>query len=337
MADKIILSLQAESTKRSYATFSAAYEAFRANRPHSEAIVLMFLTEESKKKAASTLWTTYSLVKKYLLLECAFDLGGAPRISEFLKTLSRYHKKKKAPAFSRDELFRYLLEAPSTGRDLVYQLVTLTGFYDGLRSCELVALTWADISMAAEGVLVNIAKSKTDQAGVGAVKLLPSNQEPLLCPLKYYTMYKSLVPATEGRLFLRFQDGKFIKAPIGKTMIAGVPRVIATFLGLENPHLYTGHALRVSSATVLADQGANSLTLKRHGRWKSEAVAEEYLRASKQVRGETASLLSGSVSTVQGFKDSQKQASSTAIIFTNCVFNGQVTLQTDASDNTKPE
>jgi integrase len=332
MADKIVLNLQAESTKRSYAKFSSAYEAFRAGRPHSEAIVLAFLTEESSSKAASTLWTMFSLVKKFLLLECTFDLGAAPRISEFLKTLSRYHKKKKAPAFSRDQLFQYLRGAPSMGRELVEKLVVLTGFYGGLRSSGLVALTWADIVFTAEGILVNIARSKTDQAGIGVVKLLPTHQEEALCPVKYYTLYKTLVPSTEGRIFLRFQAGKFTRAPLGKSTIAAIPRAVATFLGLKNPHLYTGHALRVTSATVLADQGANSLALKRHGRWKSEAVSEEYLRGSKQVRTETAALLSGSTLTLSDNGNVQKKTSSTSISFTNCVFNGATIFQNNAPD-----
>jgi hypothetical protein len=44
--------------------------------------------------------------------------------------------------------------------------------------------------------------------------------------------------------------------PVGKNTIAGVQKQIATFLGLENPGSYTGHALRVTSATVMADEGA---------------------------------------------------------------------------------
>jgi integrase len=44
---------------------------------------------------------------------------------------------------------------------------------------------------------------------------------------------------------------------------------------------FTGHSLRRTSATLLADSGANILTLKRHGSWKSNSVAESYVSASK--------------------------------------------------------
>ena len=328
MAERIILDHQALSTKRYYEKCSKTYEEFRKDMPHSEAVVLAYLTEESKTKVASTLWTVYSHVKKYLSLECSFDLGDSARISDFLKTLSRFHKKKKARAFSRDDLFRFLREAPNIGRDLVHKLVAITGFYGGLRACELTALTWEDVVFSQEGILIKIVKSKTDRAGIGSIKLLPKHDEKELCCLNYYTLYKSQVSISAGRLFCQFQNGKFIKAPLGKNTIASVPQAIATFLHLDNPELYTGHALRVTSATVLADQGANTLALKRHGRWKSEAVAEEYVRESKSVRTETAALLAGATTTLStGTSPDESQAITNTVSFMNCVFSGPVIFQ----------
>jgi integrase len=154
MAEKTILDLQSASTKQCYARAARLYEDFRRNEPHSESTVLAFLSEQATTKAAATLWTIFSLVKKYLLLERNVDLGTSGRITDFLKTLSRHHKKKKAIAFNRDELFRYFRGAPSTGRKLVVKLIALTGYYGGLRSSELVALCWEDINFAQEGILV---------------------------------------------------------------------------------------------------------------------------------------------------------------------------------------
>lgn len=144
---------------------------------------------------------------------------------------------------------------------------------------------------------------------------------------------KAQISSPDGRLFRRYKDGKFTKAPIGKTVMAGIPRAIATYIGLDNAHLYTGHALRVTSATVLADNGANSLTLKRHGRWKSNAVAEEYMRDSKHTRNETAALLSGFSLAPSANKGPHQQEINTNIIFTNCVFNGPTSLHTVVPNN----
>jgi hypothetical protein len=91
-------------------------------------------------------------------------------------------------------------------------------------------------------------------------------------------LYKGQISSPSGRLFCQFQNGKFIKTPLDKNLIASAPEAIATFLGLENPKLYMGHAFWETSATVLEDQGTNTLALKRHGQWKSKAIAEEYVR-----------------------------------------------------------
>lgn len=52
---------------------------------------------------------------------------------------------------------------------------------------------------------------------------------------------------------------------------------IAKFLSLENPESYTGHCFRRSSATILVNSGTDLLALKRHGGWRSSAVAEGYV------------------------------------------------------------
>lgn len=111
-------------------------------------------------------------------------------------------------------------------------------------------------------------------------------------------------------------------------MIAYVPRTIALFLGLSDPNLYTGHALRVSSATTLADEGADILELKRHGRWNSNAVAEEYVRESKFARVDAASKLSGSSLTLDtSISKASVGDHSGKNLFPNCVFNGPVYIQ----------
>ena len=47
----------------------------------------------------------------------------------------------------------------------------------------------------------------------------------------------------------------FVDAPIGKDILTGVPRWVATWLGKEDPLLFSGHSMRRSSAS----NGANNL------------------------------------------------------------------------------
>ena len=57
---------------------------------------------------------------------------------------------------------------------------------------------------------------------------------------------------------------------------------------------YTTHSFRRSAATALADSGVSITNLKRHGRWKSDAVAEGYIDNSAPLLEEKMNLLNGS-------------------------------------------
>ncbi|KAJ8974628.1 hypothetical protein NQ317_011949 [Molorchus minor] len=59
-----------------------------------------------------------------------------------------------------------------------------------------------------------------------------------------------------------------------------IPNVVASYLKLPDVACYTGHCLRRSSATLLADAGVDITTIKRHAGWKSTTVAEGYVENS---------------------------------------------------------
>ena len=72
-----------------------------------------------------------------------------------------------------------------------------------------------------------------------------------------------------------------------------IPRDIATFLKLEEPERYTGHSFRRSSASWLADGGADKDTIMRHGGWKSATVAEGYVETSEGNKKQIAAQIFG--------------------------------------------
>lgn len=86
--------------------------------------------------------------------------------------------------------------------------------------------------------------------------------------------------AKTNRFFLQYRNGKCINQVMGKHSIAKVPKEIAKFLQLPEPHTYTGHSYRRSSTTIAADAGASIEELKRLGKWKSSSVAEGYIQDS---------------------------------------------------------
>lgn len=118
------------------------------------------------------------------------------------------------------------------------------------------------------------------------------------------------------RFFVGYRNGSCTVQPVGINTFGAIPKNIATFLGLENPKKYTGHCFRRSSATLLADSGAELTTLKRHGGWKSSTVAEAYIESSienktriaKQILGDKSDGASTSTITTATYSLSQEVA-----------------------------
>lgn len=99
-----------------------------------------------------------------------------------------------------------------------------------------------------------------------------------------YRKYIKLRPtnAVSTHLFLNYRNGKCFQQVVGKGAIGKWPSKIATYLKLEEPNDYTGHAFRRTSATFLVNKGVDVLGLKRHGGWRSSTVAEGYVEDSLQ-------------------------------------------------------
>jgi integrase len=107
----------------------------------------------------------------------------------------------------------------------------------------------------------------------------------MINPDNFYHIYKKyaiLRPnnVSTTRFFFNYRDGRCSQQVIGINSFGSMPKTVALFLKLKDPEYYTGHTFRRTSATLLADFGADLLTLKRHGGWKSNTVAEGYVEDS---------------------------------------------------------
>ena len=137
-----------------------------------------------------------------------------------------------------------------------------------------------------------------------------------------------MVPSGIDCLWIKFNNecGKFVHAPLGHNKLSKIAQSVAVHLNKPDPSTYTGHSFRVSCATALADAGISTLNLKRHGGWKSESVVEEYVRDSKKLKIETASLLSQTIK--------QPTPLTSTVTFNNCVFNNcKIELENSSSES----
>lgn len=110
-----------------------------------------------------------------------------------------------------------------------------------------------------------------------------------------------------GRFFVGYRNGKCIKQPVGINTFGKMPENIASFLKLPTPKEYTGHCFRRSSTSLLADSGADLLSVKRHGGWRSNTVAEGYIDTSCENKKRIASRILGEKENMEASTSINKQ------------------------------
>ncbi|XP_044264585.1 uncharacterized protein LOC123011281 isoform X2 [Tribolium madens] len=224
-----------------------------------EKIILAYISERSKTVKSSSLWSYHSQLKKMLLVKENVDINRFHQVKAFLKQHSVGHRAKKSKVFTGEELERFLDTAPDD-KFLLLKVVFIMGVAGGCRIGELIPDT------------------KTYKPRVFTV-VDGANR---VHSIDVFRKYKDLRPekVTHKRLFLNYQNQKCTVQPVGLNTFAKMPQKIAGFLGLSNAEQYTGHSFRRSSATLLADAGADLTVLKRHGGWRSNSVAEGYIEDS---------------------------------------------------------
>ncbi|HEY0749590.1 MAG TPA: tyrosine-type recombinase/integrase [Chitinophagaceae bacterium] len=176
----------------------------------SENTLLAYMRHLLETKIVSTCWTIYSCLKKMIRVNDGINISQWPMVTDVLKTKAATHLKKKAKIFKREEVDRFLKDAPND-QYLEDKLALLLGLHGGLRTEEYLILNIEDIEMRQDYLKVTVRQRKTDQAGNGSAFIAVKNEAEHQCPLYYFQQY--LIGrnqlSSEGRLFMQKRKGKF--------------------------------------------------------------------------------------------------------------------------------
>lgn len=258
----------------------------------NENIMLLYFDELSKLYAPNSLWTIHSCIKKKLILEKNIDIKNYGKIIALLKSKNSIYKAKKAKVFTREDIDNYLRNADDKLciREKLILIIAISG---GMRCDELKNLKFEDIKINDDGLKIIINKSKTDRAENGFEFFVLSSKENWKDCKYYYNKYINLIEKKEGRFFRQERNNKFTSQVCGRNYFLNVPKYIAKYLNKEDWKLYTGHALRRTAATWIANAGACELELKKWGRWSSDKIAGGYVERSDPMKRKFASMLLG--------------------------------------------
>ena len=217
-------------------------------------------------------------------------VSGAPIVGVTLDGLQRQLAKPKVrkEPVSGDMITALVesLGSNPTLSDLRLVAACLLAFSAFLRYDELSKLRCCDITFNASHMVIRISSSKTDQYRQGdsvVVARTGSSKCPVTMLERYYAM-ASISKESKLRLFrgiVSTKSGERLRSQgsLSYTRLRELFLQKLTSLGFDAKQ-FGLHSLRSGGATAAAQAGVPDRLFKRHGRWRSEAAKDGYVKDS---------------------------------------------------------
>jgi len=188
----------------------------------------------------------------------------------------------------REALMALLAPLGDAPRDVRDRALLLVGFAAALRRSELVALTAADATFTAQGLVLTVRRSKTDQEGQGRQIGIPPAQGPA-CPVRALRdwlatatrLRRAWEPETPAPLFRPIdRHGRLAPQALADHAVAAIIKERAAAAGLD-PAAFSGHSLRAGFCTAAARHGAPAWRIQQISGHQSPASLARYIRAGQ--------------------------------------------------------
>jgi integrase len=173
-------------------------------------------------------------------------------------------------------------------RELRDRAILLLGFSGAFRRSELVALNLGDIEWTAEGALVTIRRSKTDQEGLGRRVGIPRGD--IACPVTALEAWLEAAGISEGAVFRRVFNRRAQRVGdqrLAARNVASVVKAAAAKLGFD-PATFGGHSLRSGLVTTAVKRGVNLMKVCDQTGHKSLEMLRVYSRDAELFAGNAA-------------------------------------------------
>ena len=189
----------------------------------------------------------------------------------------------KAPLLSTD--IRRIVAARREGllglRDAALVLI---GFAGGFRRSELAGINICDLKFSADGVVVTVRKSKTDQESAGREVGLPFGTSQDTCPVRSLRHWLAASGISDGPVFRSVgRYGHVARRGLHKDSIGKLLKRAAGRAGLKVDEI-GGHSLRAGCVTQAAMNGVREFIIMRQTGHKTVATLRRYIRSGEIFR-----------------------------------------------------
>jgi integrase len=154
----------------------------------------------------------------------------------------------------------------------------LTGFAGAFRRSELVSLDVADIQFTAEGLLITLRRSKSDQEGAGRQIAIPHGAHAETCTVRAVHAWLEAAAIIQGPIFKPVdRHGRISSQRLSAHAVALVVKRYAEPAGMCVSS-FSGHSLRAGFVTSAARAGEPERRIMRQTGHKSIEMVLKYVR-----------------------------------------------------------
>lgn len=296
---------KSEATKRAYRTDWANFTAFCENNelssmpaePSTLCAYITALAESGRKVSTITrhMTTISQAHRAFRKRSPTGDFDVLDVLKGIKRTIGVAQKKARALVWS--DLVKVCRSIRPHFQGKRDKALLLVGWAAALRRSELVALDLSDIGFVAEGMIVNIARSKTDQEGAGYEIGVPFAKDPQCCPTTALKSWIEIARIESGPLFFSIGNTakQFFLEVADRERLR--PRGVNYILGrrLEKAQIntdgYSGHSLRAGFITSASKAGVPEHMIQTHTRHRSVKTMRGYIREGNLFNDNPASVI----------------------------------------------
>lgn len=280
---QFVRAAHADNTVRAYQADLAHFMAWGGSIPANPEQVASYLAAHARSHAPATLARWLVAIAK------AHKIAGhvSPTSHELVRLTLRgirrslpRHQVQARPVLAHElrQIVRAMGDDLHSLRDWALLLV---GFAGAFRRSELVGLTVADVERTAQGILLHLRRSKTDQLAEGRAVVIPACEDAALCPVGALTAWLDRAGIANGPLFRPInRHGQITDSALSAESVAVILKSRARAAGLD-PAGYSGHSLRAGFATSAILAGVATDTIRSQTGHKSPAMLSRYVRLSR--------------------------------------------------------
>ena len=155
----------------------------------------------------------------------------------------------------------------------------LVGWAGCMRRSEIVSLLFEDVREDHGGYVIRLRRSKTDQEGRGAWKVIPRARQRDFCPVHALQAWLAVSRITDGYLF-RGIDANTGLPRLGRMQpdrVADIVKHRVEQAGLD-PAKFSGHSLRAGFLTAAARMGASERSMMNQSGHSKSDTLRGYIR-----------------------------------------------------------